>query len=77
MNIKGLLEAAVKVAETAGPLLGPAGVAGAAAAGAIRDLVNRTEVIAAETGETELQDRLAKALLDMNAHADRTLDSLG
>lgn len=77
MDIKGLLNSVVDLAETVGPLLGPVGAAGAAVADAVRDTVNRATVIATETNEPELQAKLTTALANMNAHADRTIDSLG
>jgi threonine synthase len=76
-DIKGLLNSVADVAEKFGPLVGPAGSAGAAALDAVRDMVNRATVVAAETNEAELQAKLADALDAMNAHADRTLGSLG
>ena len=76
MDTKGLLNSIVDLAQTVGPLLGPAGAAGAAVADAVRDTVNRATVIAAETNEPELQAKLSEALASMNAHADSTIGKL-
>lgn len=76
MDIKALLNSIVDVAEKAGPLLGPAGLAGAVAIDAVRDMVNNASAVAAETDQPALKRRLEASLTRMNDHADRTIDSL-
>jgi hypothetical protein len=77
-DMKALLGDILKVAETVVPLIVP-GSAGAIVAGkALIDLIDRSQEIIGSSAPLEQKKAdLERRIGEINAHADRTMDSLG
>lgn len=77
MDFSNLLKSVLAVADKVAPTIVPGAGPALAAGHAVIDLINHTKEIVGTHDQAALNDRLDALQARVNAHADRTIDSLG